>query len=269
MRALFGFILMFTLSHGLAAPAPKLWSIWLPYKRISKIRINHKPWQRFLTHYVHITKKGAHRVDYAAVSRGDTAKLHAYLQALQATSVRTLNRSAQLAYWINLYNAETVYLVLTHPDIGSIKDIDISPGLFSSGPWGAKVLTVEKNKLSLNDIEHRILRPIFKTNLIHFAVNCAAIGCPNLSRTAYTQFNVSKQLAKNARAFVNSPQGMQFKHGKLFVSKIFTWYQQDFGGNEAGVVAFLKSHANRKNRLRLKQHNGIDGSFYDWALNKR
>ena len=96
------------------------------------------------------------------------------------------SRDEQLAYWINLYNALTVKVILDHYPVKSILDIDISPGWFSIGPWGKKLVAVEGVEISLDDIEHRILRPIWRDPRIHYALNCAAVGCPNLLREAFT-----------------------------------------------------------------------------------
>ena len=118
-----------------------------------------------------------------------------YLKNLQSLPISSYNRVEQKAYWINLYNGLTVDLVLSRLPLESIRDVNISPGLFVRGPWGAKLLTVEEERLSLDDIEHRILRPIWKDNRVHYAVNCASLGCPNLQPDAFTSANTEALLA--------------------------------------------------------------------------
>ena len=148
------------------------------------------------------------------------------------TPVSSLNRGEQLAYWINFYNALTVQVILDHYPTDSILDIKISPGFFSIGPWDKKLVTVEGEELSLNDMEHRILRPIWRDPRIHYGVNCASIGCPNLLTTAYTADNVDGLLTENAVAYVNHPRGASLQNGALTVSSIYDWFEEDFGGNE-------------------------------------
>ena len=93
-------------------------------------------------------------------------------------------------------------------------------------------------EVSLNDIEHRILRPIWKDARIHYAVNCAAVGCPNLRRTAFTGDNAESLLELAARDYVNNPRGARFDDGGgLVVSSLYSWYREDFGGSVAGVLA--------------------------------
>ena len=146
----------------------------------STVRVDHRRWGRFLAAYVRPGENGLNRVAYGSVTAEGRADLGAYLDSLAAVPVSTLSRPEQMAFWINLYNALTVRVVLDHYPVGSIREIDISPGLFSNGPWRAELTTVEGEPLSLDDIEHRILRPIWRDPRIHYALNCASLGCPNL-----------------------------------------------------------------------------------------
>jgi len=184
-----------------------------------------------------------------------------------------------MAYWINLYNALTVQIVLTHYPVDSIRDIDIAPdvisGWFSDGPWGAKLLTVEEEQMSLDDIEHRILRPIWQDNRIHYAINCASLGCPNLAPVAYTSTNLEQLLDQGAREYINHPRGVLFKHGKLSVSSIYLWFSEDFGGDQAGILQHLRRYASGPLADTLRVYHGGLTSLghtrihhhYDWRLN--
>jgi len=154
--------------------------------------------------------------------------------------VSKLNRPEQQAYWINLYNALTVQVVLDHYPVETIRDIDISPGLFSDGPWGKKLVTIEAEPVSLDDIEHRILRPIWRDPRIHYAVNCASVGCPDLLARAYRTDDMDQTLTANAVAYINSARGVALKGGEVSVSSIYDWFEADFGGNEAGVLKHLR-----------------------------
>ena len=150
---------------------------------------------------------GVNRVAYGKVAPQDKQALASYVDRLSKVQVTKLARSEQLPYWINLYNAATVKVVLDHYPVESILKIDISPGLFAKGPWKKKLLTVEGEAVSLDDIEHRILRPIWKDPRTHYAVNCASLGCPNLQPRAFTAGNMDELLDAGARAYVNHPRG--------------------------------------------------------------
>ena len=162
-----------------AAPEAKLWERWTAYDAASSETVDHSLWAGFLSMYVVNADDGVNKIAYGDVSDAQHAKLKRYIALLSQSSVSRLAKAEQLAFWINLYNALTVDVVLDHYPVESILDIGISPGLFASGPWGKKLVAVEGEALSLDDIEHRILRPIWRDPRIHYAVNCASIGCPN------------------------------------------------------------------------------------------
>jgi hypothetical protein len=193
--------------------------------------------------------------------------LDAYIARLAASPVDRLARGAPLAYWINLYNALTVKVVLDHYPVTSIRDIDISPGFFSDGPWGRNLIEIAGEKISLNDIEHRILRPIWRDPRLHYALNCAALGCPNLPPRAFTADNADAMLTAAARAHVNNPRGARRVGGQLIVSSIHDWYIADFGGDEAGIIDHLRRYADPPLRAILEDPGPLE-SAYDWALNE-
>ena len=163
-----------------AAPAAEPWPRWTDHNPSSTRRMNHGVWSGVLSTYAQLGEDGVVRVDYAGMAGQGRGALSAYVGMLAAVRVDALSRPEQMAFWINLYNALTVRTVVDHYPVRSISDIDVSPGLFADGPWGKKLVTVAGEYLSLDDIEHRILRPIWRDPLIHYAVNCAALGCPNL-----------------------------------------------------------------------------------------
>lgn len=198
----------------------------------------------------------------------DEAALAAYVRMLEATDVDALDRTEQFCFWGNLYNARTVLLILEHWPVRSIRDIAISPGLFSVGPWGRKLMRVQGEALSLDDIEHRILRPIWRDSRVHYAVNCASIGCPNLKQTAWRPATLDADLAGAARDFVNHPRGVTVRAGgRVVVSSIYRWFREDFGDSDAGVIAHLLRHAEPRLATALRARNRIDGDDYDWAIN--
>ncbi len=202
---------------------------------------------------------------YAHVSDADRKRLDRYIDDLTALAISAYSRDEQRAYWINLYNALTVQVILDHYPVKSIRQI--KPNLFSVGPWRKKLITVEGEQLSLDDIEHRILRPIWRDPRLHYAVNCAAIGCPNLQTEAYTAANADTLLDRGARAYVNNPRGVAFRNGRLIVSSIYEWFQEDFGNSDEGVIGHLRRYAEPPLAARLNGTKRIAGDGYDWALN--
>jgi len=251
-----------------AAPAPDLWPRWQVHAEGSIETVDHRPWDMLLKRYLVANHpSGITRFRYAYISATDRQTLARYLESLQQVKVSSLNRREQKAFWINLYNGLTVLVILDHYPVQTIRDIDISPGLFSNGPWDAKLLVIENEKVSLNDIEHRILRPIFKDNRLHYGLNCASLGCPDLQPVAFTSANTEELLEAGAKAFVNSPRGAQLLNGRLRVSSIYKWFQQDFGDSEAGVISHLRHYAVDGLADLLKTYDKDLRYDYDWNLN--
>jgi hypothetical protein len=261
----FGLLLIY--SASLAAAKPDLWDFWLKYDPASKMTVDHSAWDQFLQSYLVVRVGDVNRIQYGQVSKADQTRLSDYIKQLEKTTVSRLNRAEQKAFWINLYNALTVKVILDHYPVKTIRDIDISPGLFTNGPWGKKLVTIENQKVSLDDIEHRILRPIWKDARIHYGVNCASIGCPNLQSVAYTMNNTEDLLEKGAREYINDDRGVFFDNGKLVVSSIYRWFKIDFGGNDAGVIAHLLKFARPELQVKLQSADRITDTRYDWTLN--
>jgi len=249
------------------APQAELWPRWQAHDPQSRATIDHAAWARFLERHLVEGDDGINRVTYAAVGARDRALLQRYLAHLAAVPISDFNRDQQMAYWINLYNALTVEVVLAHYPVASIREIDISPGLFSDGPWGAELITIEGEALSLDDIEHRILRPIWRDPRIHYAVNCAALGCPELRFEPYQGAIIDRQLDAAAGDYVNHPRGVTIEDGELVVSSIYVWFQDDFGASEAAVIEHLRRHAGAGLAAELERFASIDDHRYDWSLN--
>ncbi|MBM3600370.1 MAG: DUF547 domain-containing protein [Alphaproteobacteria bacterium] len=265
-----GFCLCLLLGAGAAAAAPKaeLWPRWSRSDPASTRVVDHGDWDRLLQAYVTKAPDGSTRFAYSKVSASDKQAIAGYVERLASSEVSQLNRNQQKAYWINLYNALTVKVILDHYPVKSIRDIRISPGLFASGPWGKKLIRIEGEELSLDDIEHRILRPIWQDARVHYAVNCASIGCPDLAPRAYRAETMETMLDDAARAFVNHPRGARIDGARLTVSSIYDWFADDFGGSPAGVLAHLKKYAATDLAQALAQRSRIDGDAYDWTLNE-
>ncbi len=250
-----------------AGPKAELWRRWTAHDASATARIGHRQWRRFLLAYLVAGEDGIARVRYGAVSEIDRRNLDNYVMSLAALPVAAHNRDEQLAYWINLYNALTMAVVLEHYPVKSIMDISISPDLFSFGPWGKKLIAIDGEELSLDDIEHRILRPVWRDPRIHYALNRAALGCPNLRRSPFTGANVEALLTIAAKQYINHPRGVDIRNGELHVSSLYDWYAEDFGGSDAAIIEHLRGFAKPRLAAALQGIDEVTGTDYDWSLN--
>lgn len=237
--------------------------------------VDHSAWTTLLSTYVSTDETGLNRVDYKGIKAKAVSTLADYIRTLEAVNPAQLDRNEQFAYWANLYNAKTIDIIVAHYPVGSIRDISLDTNLFSvlkkavgaGGPWKTKVLTVSGTKLSLDDIEHQILRPIFKDPRVHYAVNCASIGCPNLGVEAFTGAQLNEQLDAAARAYVNNPRGISVTDGKVSASSIYSWFQSDFGGSATGVLDHARRYAAPDLKAQLEGQTEISSFDYNWGLN--
>ena len=192
------------------------------------------------------------RVDYAGM-KNQHAKLKVYLNELSMERPDdSWTRDERLAYWINAYNAATLDLILDNYPLKSIKDLD------GGKPWDVKRVKLDGNTYSLNEIENSVIRPRFREPRIHFAVNCAARGCPPLRNEAFVAERLDRQLAEQTRKFLNDPAYTNLDGETLTVSRIFDWYGEDFGD----VADFVRGY-----RDDVPAGAQVAYSDYDWALN--
>lgn len=221
---------------------------------------------RFLERYlVTDTPDRIHRLRYGAVTAEDRAALEAWVDAEAQRSPRGLARDAQFAYWANLYNALTVVRVLRGYPVTSILDLKRWP--WSFGPWDEDLITVHGVALSLNAIEHRILRPLFNEPRVHFALNCASLGCPNLLRQPFTGENLEAALQGALEAYLAHPRGIAFEDEVLTLSSLFDWYRDDFPQGQDALLAYLAAAAPEALGPSLRAYDGPIAFRYDWALN--
>lgn len=250
-----------------AAPDAEFRERWSVHGKSDR-KLDHGAWKDFLAQYLDTTAGDKiNRLRYGEVTGADQGRLQAYLAGLEGEPVSRLNRPEQKAYWINLYNAKTVAVVLQAHPVGSIRDIKLSSVPLKAGPWDAKILKVEGIELSLNDIENRILRPLWKDSRVHFALNCASLGCPDLAAIPFTAANSDSLLETGAAAFIQSHRGARFDGPTLVLSSIFDWYKEDFGTTRVQVVAFVSRYATPALRKKLAEFKGSIKYQYDWKLN--
>ena len=250
-----------------AAPSAELWERWVPHDPSSDTVVDHSTWDRLVRDYLRPGPDGVARFAYGSVSPAGRAALSGYLEALSTVGVTALRRAEQKAFWINLYNALTVNVVLEHYPVESIRDISISPGFFSTGPWKKPLISVEGTPLTLDDIEHRILRPGWQDPRVHYVLNCASLGCPNLPPRALGAADLETMLEAAAVAFVNHPRGVRVEDGTTTASKIYEWFRDDFGADERAVLAHVRRYARGTLAGVLAGVETIDRYAYDWDLN--
>ncbi|MEL6483209.1 MAG: DUF547 domain-containing protein [Bacteroidota bacterium] len=212
---------------------------------------DHSSWNVLLQTYV----DAEGNVDYKGFLT-EREKLQNYLDLLgEAVPDSNWNREETLAFYINLYNAATVALVLDHYPIQSIKEIP--------NRWKRKWIALGDKTTSLNDIEHKILRKMDEPR-IHFAINCASYSCPKLLNQAFTEANLERLLDKTAVDFVNDPKRNRFEEGRAELSQIFKWYKPDFTENGS-----LRSYVNLFVENPLGKAAKISFMDYDWSLNEK
>jgi len=239
---------------------------------------DHHSWDELLRGHVVMTDNPAvTTVDYSALLT-EEPQLDAYLAALSAvtpTEFGSWSAESQLAFLINAYNAWTIKLMLSaYPGIQSIKDL----GSLFSTPWEKRFIKLLGSTRSLDDIEHNLIRGSaqLRDPRIHFAVNCASIGCPALRPEAYTAASLDTQLEDQTRRFLADRQRNRLRGSTLAISPLFKWYREDFERDWRNIDSlnqFLISYAPElgldKTNIRQLQAGRISIEYtdYDWRLN--
>lgn len=204
-------------------------------------------------------------VDYAGF-KTEHPKLKAYLAYLAEINPDDLSRDDAFAYYINLYNAATIDLVLeNYPGIDSIKDIG---GLFGN-PWKIEFISLKGKKVHLDHVEHDILRPRYKDPRLHFAVNCASLGCPPLHPQPFEGQTLDAILDKLTRQNMADPAHTRLEGDDLYVNKVFDWFGEDWGDTE-DKIAFVRKYSSREQAAEIETLGGrldLKYSRWDWTLN--
>ena len=227
-----------------------------------------KSWPEVMKNYLSETEdNGLVRFDYARLgtSPDDEAVLDEYIESFRSVDANELPDIEAAAYWANLYNALTVKVVLDHYPVKSIREI--KSGMFSIGPWKKKLIEINGENLSLDAIEHDILRVQYSSPLVHYMVNCASIGCPNLKAGEWKAETFDADRDEAARDFVNSPRGVKVTKKGLIVSSIYNWFDEDFGGNKKSVLKHIRLYADEDLAEIIDNGARIKGYDYDWSLN--
>lgn len=264
---LLGTLFLLSTNTVLAAFYKNLWPIWLEHNPLATKTIQHNEWQTFLEHFIITDAEGINLVDYEHIGEKETELLKKYIDRMSKVSIGQYNRNEQLAFWLNLYNALTVYTVSQYYPISSIEEINISPGLFSIGPWGAKLVSVNHIALSLDEIQNRIIRPVWNDPRCHYAINNGSIGSPNLAKNAFRGALIEQQLNNAAIEYINSLRGVQLIDNELVVSKIYEWFSDDFGEDKQNIINHLLVFAQQPLKSNLIKMNTVNSYFYNWHLN--
>ncbi len=201
----------------------------------------------------------------------DNQNFIVYLNELEAVSkeeFKKFTNDQKLAFWINAYNAYTIKLIIDNYPVETIKDIKPN-GFFSafSSPWKIKFIKLMGRELTLDNIEHDIIRKDFSEPRIHFAVNCASMGCPSLRNEAFVASKLEAQLEDSALKFVSNTKKnrVDSKKKTVYLSKIFKWYGADFDKKHGGYIKyFAKTHPIKPN---LKNYD-VKWTDYGWNLNE-
>jgi len=231
--------------------------------------VDHGAFAAFLARYRVVGEDGIARVRYGEVDAAAARRLKRYLARLGAVDVAALDRDRQLAFWLNLFNAAVIDLVVTHYPVSSMRDIDLDTRAAVYGPWTAADLEVAGDALSLADIEDDILFAQWGDPRLHYALHRASLGCPNLPAEPFTGADIDARLDAAAMAYVNHRRGVAIEGGDLVVSSLYRWHRHDFGGSERDVLRHLMAFAAPERALMLQRFDGVDRDRYDWRLNDR
>ena len=266
LRALRSVLLGLSLLTPLATSAPALAAddAIEAFRPSGAATFDHSAFDAILATHVKPDGEGYNQVDYVGL-QADHAALDDYIAALEAATPSDMSADEAHAFWINLYNAKTLDVVLDAYPVESIRRINLGGALFRPGPWRKEIMEVEGVALTLDDVEHRIVRALFEDPMSHYALNCASYSCPNLAASAYTADNLNAMMEESGRLYVNHPRGVDVRGDRITASKIYDWYAEDFGGEDA-----LKAHwisLAEPDKGAAIEAAEIGRYRYDWDLN--
>jgi hypothetical protein len=220
--------------------------------------VSHDIWADLLGKYIKTDG-----VDYAGFKKEED-RLDQYLKLLENTDPDKLSRNEQYAYYINTYNAWTIKLILSdYPGVKSIKDF----GTILQSPWQKEWVRINGKTVTLDHVEHDILRPRYKDPRVHFAINCSAVSCPPLKPEPYLADTLDRQLTDSTRSFVNDAGSYRLEGNTLYVSRIFKWFSEDF--NDDALEFYLQYAEGELKEKLSKNKDSIKVKYlrYDWSLN--
>jgi len=245
-----------------------------PLQEASVAESPHAAWTSILRKYVSAPDTdGLTHFDYAGLkaNTADSAKLKGYIQSLQAANIDTFTQDEAIAYYANFYNALTIDLILQNYPLNSIRKAKIYNGdkvRGFIGPWKKVKTRINGRSVSLDDIEHKILRVKYSSPYVHYMVNCASVGCPNLLDKAWEADSYEALRKEAASAYINSPRGVVMTPKGLKVSSIYKWFKDDFGGSRERVLAHIRDYADEDLAAAIDGGAKIVDYDYNWSLNE-
>ena len=241
-----------------------------PVDSIGEFDHEHAQWTKILAQYVH-----GDRFDYGGLKK-DPQALNDYIATLEAVTPAELaswTEHQQMAFWINVYNAHVIKLIVKEYPVKSIRDL----GTLLNKVWDKRFIRLDTHhpsgkpkKLSLDDVEHKILRPKFKDARVHAAVNCASESCPPLLNEAFTGKNLDRQLDGAVRAWIADTTRNRFDRSKnkMKISEIFKWFKGDFERDGGSVREWIAKYAPAETAKWLRESKVKVGYLnYSWKLN--
>ncbi len=205
----------------------------------------------------HVTSTG--EVDYAGI-KANPIHLNNYISYVKDLDISSWSANKKKAFWMNVYNAFTVKLIVDHYPVKSI--MDIKDG--DNGAWKIKLVHAAGRTLDLNDVEHEILRKDFNDPRIHVGINCASFSCPPIANYAFTETNVDRKLDDLMKTFINDPKRNTLDGSNPKLSKIFEWFKSDFTKSST-LTEYINRYANTK----INPSANLGFLEYNWTLNKK
>jgi len=233
----------------------------------------HAAWTSILQKYVSAPDAvGLTHFNYAGLKShsADMVKLRGYIKELGATNPDALSRDEAIVYYANLYNALTIDLIIQNYPLSSIRKAKLYNGNKVGGlvgPWKKVKISINGETVSLDDVEHKILRVQYPSPYVHYMVNCASVGCPNLLDTAWEADSYQAARKKAAYDYINSPRGVVVTSKGLKVSSIYKWFKEDFGGNKETVLKHIRQYADADLAAAIDGGAKIVDYGYDWSVN--
>lgn len=228
----------------------------------NKNPITHDEWTTLLKKHVN----NAGFVDYKGFIK-DSVNLNKYLSKISANAPATSwSNDEKFAFWINAYNAYTVKLIVDNYPVKSIKDLAPKNAvIFINTSWDKKFFSIGGQKMTLNTIEHKILRKRFDDPRMHFAINCASMSCPKLLNEAYEAKTIDKQLTEQAKDFLADKNKNNISKDKPELSSIFDWFNKDFTKTGKTKIGFINQYA----PVKIDDNASLKYMSYDWSLNEQ
>jgi Protein of unknown function, DUF547 len=249
--------LLLTPTHAAEMPSKGILKQWSYHDPNATKTIDHTAWDKFLRRYV-IKQRGINRVRYVDVSTQQRNRLYDYIWLLSKKQIHEYNRKEQLVYWINLYNALVVKMILEQYPIESLKEIHATANLFQHTPMDAHRVRISHVSLSLNEIKDDIILANWKDERLLYALSSGTLGSPPLLNRAYSVKHLEQQLTEVVTHYVNSPRALKIIDQHLILSKVYQQNLKLFGFSNQNILTHLRKYANPALRYHLRNIKHID-----------